>query len=331
MKNTILFFLCYFSLTFIKGQITLTNSNTIFTNGQSISFNKGNYLAPGPAGSNQTWDYSSIIPVSTLTLSVKTTTNSTYTYTNATNFTVSDSINNQSYYYSFFNDSAVSFFDNKFANDCISSHHLMLKYPFSYGDSVYRTNYCGVYNDCAGTSGGTQTYKVKFDGYGTLKLPSVTLHNVSRIGYFSFMDVHCGSSTATAGATVYCYYLPNVNYPVAQSIDKFQPRFHNPTIVTKEFIYQNSISLGIKEDDFSSAVSVYPNPTNDYLNVQLNKVCKKINCTIKDIYGNTILTTHVLDNNINEKIDISILQNGTYLIEINSDKSSITKKFIVLK
>lgn len=325
-----LFLYCIF-INNIKAQIVFTYSNTTLTAGQIIGFNKTSYIAPGASGINQVWDYSSVNTISTFSLSIMTTTNSAYSYSNATNFTVNDTLNNKFYCYSFFNDSSISFFDTKFANDCISNYHLTFKYPFSYGDSISKTIYCGVYNDCAGTSGGTQTYKVKFDGFGTLKLPSITLNNISRIGYFSNMDVHCNSSTAAAGATVYCYYLPNTNYPVAQSIDKHQPRFYNPPIITKEFIYQNSTSLGIKEGEAPSLVSLYPNPTTEYLYIQLNKVYKEINYNIKDIYGNNIFASQISTNETQAKIDVSILKNGTYFIEMECDKNKVTKKFIVLR
>lgn len=335
-KHSTLFLLYFFAQTIIKGQITLTNSNTVFSSGQTIAFNKTNYQTPGSSGINQIWDYSLITPISSFSLSIKTTTNTNYIYPSASNFTIVDSINNKTYYYSFSNDSSITSLDDEFANNCQNNYHLMFPFPFNYGDSVSKSiNPCYVINGCAsGLSGGNQTYKAKFDAYGTLILPSGTFTNCARIKYISSMPIQCGASfVGIATATVYSYYVPNINYPIAKSIDKYQPRPYNPPTTTQEFYYQSSINVGLSENNFQSLISIYPNPANEYLYLKLNNYQKGINYIIKDIYGKSLLysLSKINNNDLNAKIDISMLQSGTYFIEINDSENFITKKIIVLK
>lgn len=333
-KLSILLLLYLFTQTITKGQITLTNSNTVFSSGQTITFNKTSYQLPGPSGINQTWNYSTISPISSFSLSIKTTTNTNYIHPGASNFTIHDSINSNNYYYSFLNDSAITSIGDEFANDCQNNNHLMLSFPFNYGDSISKTiNSCFVWNNCgSGPSGGNQSYKVKFDAYGTLILPNVTFTNCARIKYISSMPIQCGASfVGIASATVYCYYVPNISYPIAKSIDKYQPYPSNQPIITKEFYYQSSINVGLSENDFQSPISIYPNPANEYL--QLSNYQKEISYIIKDIYGKSLLfsSSKIKNNDLNSKIDISTLQSGTYFIEINDGENLITKKIIVLK
>jgi photosystem II stability/assembly factor-like uncharacterized protein len=73
-------------------------------------------------------------------------------------------------------------------------------------------------------------------------------------------------------------------------------------------------------------INIYPNPANDMLYINLNHTNKPYYISIKNIYGQPMLTKSLADNNI---LDISFLANGIYLIQIINDKEIIfTSKFI---
>ena len=72
---------------------------------------------------------------------------------------------------------------------------------------------------------------------------------------------------------------------------------------------------------------VYPNPANDRLYISYKSENQKINFSIIDLMGKTILSNS-LDA---EYIDISMLENGVYFIQLNNGNKISTAKFIKVK
>jgi len=75
--------------------------------------------------------------------------------------------------------------------------------------------------------------------------------------------------------------------------------------------------------DFQSH-QFYPNPAHNTINFTKFPLESNATITVYDIYGRreiNILTTH-------PEIDISTISNGTYILEVKSDKINYTKKFV---
>lgn len=73
-------------------------------------------------------------------------------------------------------------------------------------------------------------------------------------------------------------------------------------------------------------VSVYPNPTTDFITVSVeNTISKRFNVRIADISGKTLKN---IDSNGNSKIDVKDLPAGTYLMYIDDGKIVHTEKFV---
>lgn len=75
-------------------------------------------------------------------------------------------------------------------------------------------------------------------------------------------------------------------------------------------------------------VSVYPNPTNESIQIKLNSdvTLNKASVNISSIDGRLVKSFEV--SNLNEKLDVSDLNNGIYLLQIKSASESFTGKFI---
>ena len=108
---------------------------------------------------------------------------------------------------------------------------------------------------------------------------------------------------------------------------------HDPTIAnlyfqefTKRWNDQVTLNIADHKNDGSS-ILLYPNPTNNQLNVKLlnNEVIKSL--TITNLLGKTIFTSK--ENN--EIIDISKFANGLYTISILSENNNYQSKFVVEK
>ncbi|SDH88931.1 aminopeptidase YwaD [Chryseobacterium taeanense] len=96
----------------------------------------------------------------------------------------------------------------------------------------------------------------------------------------------------------------------------------------QHFATATTASLGTQESTLNSleSVKIYPNPTKDYLNIELPKEIKRFNVEITDMNGRLIL------NKENEnKINVSGLTNGVYLCNIKADEKTAVRKVIIEK
>ncbi|MDD4830246.1 MAG: T9SS type A sorting domain-containing protein, partial [Bacteroidales bacterium] len=74
---------------------------------------------------------------------------------------------------------------------------------------------------------------------------------------------------------------------------------------------------------------IYPNPASDILNIEINNTTKEVlNLNIYNIMGSLVKTETTAANN--NQINISDLNNGIYLIEIES-KDLITKQKLIIQ
>ena len=113
---------------------------------------------------------------------------------------------------------------------------------------------------------------------------------------------------------------PGTNYDINASIEiwKFLSQYDINGLI-------NCGSLGTKEEIPSPALSVYPNPVMNQLQIQgLDQLEDIYSLVITDMSGATLINLESFDNNI----DISHLSNGVYLVQIQHliGKSSI--KFV---
>ncbi len=73
---------------------------------------------------------------------------------------------------------------------------------------------------------------------------------------------------------------------------------------------------------------IYPNPANDYLMINIAKAMNPYQIDIKSIDGKIVANYNNLSGN-NQKIDVSSLPNGTYLISITIDSETNVYKFVI--
>lgn len=76
-------------------------------------------------------------------------------------------------------------------------------------------------------------------------------------------------------------------------------------------------------NEILTTVSLYPNPTKDVLNIETNSATK-LNYSVINYLGQVVKTGSVENNSIN----VSNLNAGIYILEVNDGQKSVTKKFI---
>ncbi len=87
----------------------------------------------------------------------------------------------------------------------------------------------------------------------------------------------------------------------------------------------NSITIDVNHIDNAPVFSVYPNPTQDYLNVSLDEITNST-IRIKNSQGKTIRQLTANDKNIN--INLSDLANGLYIVEVETPKGTSIEKIM---
>jgi hypothetical protein len=83
-----------------------------------------------------------------------------------------------------------------------------------------------------------------------------------------------------------------------------------------------------------STINIYPNPSTGSLNIQwASQATEDISIVIADVTGRTVYTTTLSLNTVsgNDKIDISGLENGVYIISIKGADYAYTNRLVVTK
>ncbi len=87
-------------------------------------------------------------------------------------------------------------------------------------------------------------------------------------------------------------------------------------------------SLNTTENSLSTSI-VYPNPTQDVINIKMPQINGSATLKLYDIQGRQVLETKT--NNSNEVLHIGNLQEGIYMLSIETATGKITKKIVLNK
>ena len=89
-----------------------------------------------------------------------------------------------------------------------------------------------------------------------------------------------------------------------------------------------ALSVDSYNEDFQ--VSFFPNPANDFLNINFGTLTdSNYNFSIVDINGKRVLDRKITSSSLLEKVDISSLQSGVYLVALETNSKVIRRKLIV--
>jgi hypothetical protein len=131
-------------------------------------------------------------------------------------------------------------------------------------------------------------------------LPLVWIEGIgSNIGFFNYFLFF------ETGLTLACFHELSQDYVVNLAIGS------------------SCETVGINSLEQKTNMSIYPNPTNDYLSISTST---KSEIEISNIEGQIIKRLKIKDNKTD--IDISDFSSGVYIIRVQTDRGIMTKKFI---
>lgn len=88
----------------------------------------------------------------------------------------------------------------------------------------------------------------------------------------------------------------------------------------------NDIDPSLSVNDFSvGSIKIYPNPASDFITIESNTTVIT-SISVYDILGKNVLSQNEL---INNRLNVSMLNNGVYFLKINADGNIVTKKIII--
>ncbi len=126
---------------------------------------------------------------------------------------------------------------------------------------------------------------------------------------------------------------PNQTYWSVEYVEEFQTiRFGTYGRGIWDFQIKDEVSTS-QPYLANDALNIFPNPTSDLLNIQLEKVeAETLNLTIRDIKGREIFQRSyelLAGQDFSEQLSLANLVKGNYLISLSYGNKLATKKFVV--
>lgn len=128
----------------------------------------------------------------------------------------------------------------------------------------------------------------------------------------------------------YLFYTENYEAPILTVL------LEDDLVTPDQLFYDIQIlqldNLSVDENEFSSSISLYPNPASNLINISFNATDASVEqIVIYDLSGRVMknIAKNTLNNSSQIPVDIQDLANGTYLMKISSNNNTTTKKFMV--
>lgn len=310
------------------------------TNGSIISaVANPNTINHGAGGVNQNWTFSGFVPLGNTTYTyIAPTTSESSTYPGTTNVIVSTATSATGKMFTKAAGTTVSItgldsagLNINFNGGTGGSGNATLGafpmvYPYTNTDNNVSGNY--VYGTNSGTFSGTLITTV--DGYGVLNLPDYGYSgNVTRLKTVLSVTLYLSIfPVGTASQTTYAYYEPT------DTSNNFKFRSLNTVVVASAAgINQNDTTyelwgIPILANNSNVFQSVWiQNPVQDSIQFNSTNAIENANISVIDMLGKTIYQAK--NESINGTLEIPVsLTKGIYLITIENEKGSITKKIV---
>lgn len=328
MKKIYLLLISGLFLSTTKSQtLTATGCNPVV--GQTYDRVFTGAFSQGSAGTNQTWNISSLTGTnsSANVVTVGSTPNGSnhplanLSFEEGTNYTYMKTSSTAFQMYGI--EVSISF--------VYSNPEDLLRFPFSY-PNTYTDTWAAIF-----TSGVTFNRKgsttVTADGTGTLITPSGTYTNVLRLH-----SVQTYSDSADLGGTPYIitynndqyfWYKDGIHFPLASTYN-LTSSASSPSTGG----YYTDVQVGILENEFlAKNLSVIPNPARNNISVSYSlEKNSQVTISILNSIGEEVLINQTFENLIGNhllNIDISTLKKGIYFIRILANEELATKKLII--
>jgi hypothetical protein len=120
------------------------------------------------------------------------------------------------------------------------------------------------------------------------------------------------------------YLLYGIGSKIYQGVSGSAPALQWRGYVTKS---ANFVAVGLKENEATaSSISIYPNPTNDEINIKHTDNFNNATITIYSVLGTKVISQSLNGSDI--KMNVSGLDAGVYFVEVNANQKKYSAKFV---
>lgn len=190
-----------------------------------------------------------------------------------------------------------------------------------------RAYFRGVYMQAGEIA--TVSFKTRLLSLATPPTPSPMSFNLtvgdsqSAAGQATVVQSFTNNSDAAYTAHTASYTAP------AAGLYFFGIHNNTPTGATETFLFLDTVAITTNlstNDLLASSLAVHPNPTKDLVNVSNTTDAVVKNIIITDLNGRTVKSIDI--NATDVQVNISDLAIGVYMMNINTNQGSVTKKIV---
>lgn len=249
-----------------QAQPSITMAGSAPMPGDSFVSYFGSYLAPGPAGANQTWDFSGLIPDSTQIITFVAPSSTT----NGASFPTADVAQvdpNGGVVYFDYDNGDMEYVGTDAGGILVTQTdpEVVLDFPLSFG-TTWTDTQAGTL--AFGTRSGTTNGNA--DAYGTLTLPSgVTVNNVLRVHLEQDYTDLLGLITVDYDFDTHWFYVEGTEYPLLMLQTQVVTPSLGPATTNQFAQWLDPNSIGIEENISSiRSMRVYPVPSHEQVTIE---------------------------------------------------------------
>lgn len=284
-------------------------------------------IAPGAAGANASWDFSSLSAGSTINY----TTSACPGDADCGTFPAANEVVNISNFGKAFYNKTSAMMEQvgetgmQGQPTTFSNPMTWLQFPVTFNQT-----FTDAYAMTTPTGSRIGTVNSTIDAYGTLKTPAGTFPNVLRQKLVDNMVVNVSGQEMTMTMTQYYWMTPSMSHYVMSLIISEVTGLPVPVPATYTVVYteQGSGPSAIASPDaLSAAVTVYPNPAGEKLFIRAEGM-RIVSVSVYNILGQELFSSKG-----EEKATLSLWHPGwaagSYMLRINTDKGMVTKPVII--
>ena len=204
---------------------------------------------------------------------------------------------------------------------------IVMPYPFTVG-GVHANSKPNIPFTCAGCPPSmfrSDLVNAQALASGTIIMPDNTVHNnaILVLNKRTWNDGQTGSAKCTQILKMYQWWVSGYPFPVAESIEYTANQNCPPNIDYRQskFLIGNP-SVGLDENN-SNQISIYPNPVNDILNLNIASHDFNAKYIIMDATGRTV--SNGIISSDTKTLDVADLAKGIYTISLLDDIKTVLK------
>ncbi|HYG51140.1 MAG TPA: T9SS type A sorting domain-containing protein [Flavobacteriales bacterium] len=142
-----------------------------------------------------------------------------------------------------------------------------------------------------------------------------------------------GSININSGDSINAFYLHYKPDGFA-GVSLFKVTFYNPSVASDTAVVYVQFDVALSVTDVASkalTVNAYPNPANNFINIDIENLGSKSTLRIVDALGITVKTA-TLNGDANVKFNTSDLRAGVYFYSLmTNDKVILTRRMVITR